>query len=316
MSDTSLDHESAVVVAVGPGEREVARLQDLVGSIVAHEPRARTMVMVDDHPTDRALQTCVPTAPGVRLIGLHHPRTDGARQFRRGKGICSVILTGLKWIQANTDARFVLKLDTDSLVIGPYHRRLREWFARDPRLGLIGAHATTPNGATRDWSVHTDSLRELSQAFIWRRPMASVRAQADPLKQRVQRLIRAARVHGYRDGEHCLGGGYAVSRQLLDEMEKRGHLADPGVWVNADLPEDVMVGLHARALGFELADCVAPGDVFGVRHVGLPFPPAELLRRRYAVIHAVKNDADLSEADIREFFQARRPTRVEAPSPV
>ena len=101
---------------------------------------------------------------------------------------------------------------------------------------------------------------------------------------------------------------WSLRTVVIAPMAAAGHLDDPMLWVGADLPEDVMVGLHVRAAGFGFADLTARNEVFGVRYVGLCFPPADLLERGYAVIHAVKNDPNMSEADIRSFFRDRRST--------
>jgi hypothetical protein len=97
-----------------------------------------------------------------------------------------------------------------------------------------------------------------------------------------------------------------VSRAFLDRAAAAGHLEQPNRWTAVDLPEDVVVALHARALGMTLGNHVGPGETFGVRYVGLPMPPEQLVANGYAVIHAVKNDPSISEDAIRAFFCDRR----------
>lgn len=293
----------AIVVAVGPNPREVERVRDLAASIAAHEPADAIMVLVDDHPEPRNLTADLPRS--LQTISLHHRRASRPH-FSRSVGICAVILHGLQWIQANTQAQFVLKLDTDSLVIGPYRQRVAERFDRNPGTGMIGAHKTAVDGTRRDWSVHAETLALLTKRFHWRHPRASMRTWNDPLKAHARRLHGAARRHGYQTAEHCMGGGYAIARRALDAMAGEGFLDDPGLWSQADLPEDVMLGLHVRALGFTLADATQAGEVFGVSYKGLAAPPAELLARGYGVIHALKNDPNHGEDEIRAFFHAHR----------
>jgi hypothetical protein len=118
----------AVIVPVGPRPLELERLVDLADSLAAYEPGPGWLVMVDDVAVPRGLDRLV----GPRLSGrsqlapvsLHHRRNDQVTGFRHGGGLCSSVLMALQWVQANTDARVTLKLDTDSLVIGHARERL------------------------------------------------------------------------------------------------------------------------------------------------------------------------------------------------
>ncbi len=265
--------------------------------------------MVDDSTSprhfDRAIAPTRPTS-NTRIVSLHHTRPAEVR-YRRGKGICSPVLMGLGWIEANTRSPFVLKLDTDSLVIGRFVDRLAARFAGDASLGVVGAYRHTPTGAERDVSDHAKNLDRFDrERFDLRRPISSWRDARREPGATVRRLLDRAKVHGYRMAEHCLGGGYAVSRGLLDRMRRSGDFANTSRWLDIDLPEDVTVGLHCRACGLTMDDEVSEGRVFGVAYRGLPFAPDELLRRGHAVIHAVKNDPAISESDVRAFYRARR----------
>ena len=302
----------AVAVNVGPGDREIERLIDLAASVTAWEPHGPAwFVMVDDGgPTPRDLDRRLTLPAGWKAISLHHPRRPGVGNYKFGKGICSPVLVSLAWIQKNTDARFVLKLDTDSLVIAPFAQRITHRFEDDRDLAMVGAYRTTPNGSSRDWTAHEHGLR----TQLHRSPIARLRAAMGQPTERCSRLAPLRAVvtrakngtHGYVHGEHCLGGGYALSRPFIDRLAHDGWLRDPLAWQAIDLAEDAMVGIHVRAVDMTFADSVAAGDIFGIRYKGLPFPPAELQAKGYSVIHAVKNDPHVDEATIRAFFAERR----------
>jgi hypothetical protein len=183
---------------------------------------------------------------------------------------------------------------------------------------MAGAYSLTPNLTLRDWTAHARTICQMVRPvpFDWREPLRSLTAA--PPDDRVARLILTALDRGYEPGEHCLGGGYALPRTLLDRMAAAGHLDEPMSWMNVDMAEDVMVGVHVRAAGMTLANHVLPGEVFGVRYQGLSAAPAMLLEQGYAVIHSVKNDPRVDEAGIRAFFQARRtkgPPPAKPPEP-
>jgi hypothetical protein len=201
-----------------------------------------------------------------------------------------------------------MKIDTDSLIINPFRERLAGLFEASPQLGLAGAYTRTPEDLTRTWEFHAATVtRMIKPPFDWRHPIRSlIGRRPDPAHPAVVEIIRTALRRGYDPGEHCLGGGYALPRALLDRMADAGYLTDPQAWMEVDMAEDVMVGMFARAVSMELANFVRPNEVFGIRYQGLPASPAKLVEHNYAVIHAVKNDANYDEATIRAFFKARR----------
>jgi hypothetical protein len=284
---------------------EVGRLADLADALGAYEAGPAWLVMVDDSPIARGLERHVRLPAGWTAVSLHHRRVPAPEPFRHGGGLCSSVLMGLEWVQANTGARFVLKLDTDSLVINPFCDALARLFEADPALGMAGAYTLSPNDTPRKFHFHGRTvLRLLERPFDWRKPLSGFRGAATT---DLGRVIAAALANGYRPGENCLGGGYALSRAMLDRMARSGHFDElMHRWMHVDMAEDVMVGLHARAVGMTLANFVRPGQVFGVRYQGLPGPVERLVERGYAVIHSVKNDPRADEASVRAFFKQRR----------
>lgn len=306
----STDKLVAIAIAVGPADLEVERLSDLADSIAHHDAGPIVLVLIDDAPRPRHLASRLSVPDRIRIVSLHHPRHGAKVTFTRGKGICSAILLALRYIQGETDAQFILKLDTDSLIISEFRNRLGRLFLENPGLGMVGAYTQTPNGSARDWSHHEPSIRELSGSFNWRQPIQSLQRNQDPARRHVAALLHAARAGGYRAGEHCMGGGYALSREFLDRCGRAGYLEEPSLWMSIDLPEDVMIGIHVRAVGMVFANHVNEGEVFGVRYLGLPDSPQNLLAKGYAVIHAVKNDERFDEASIRAFFKTERDRKV------
>lgn len=305
----------AVVLPVGPGDHEVSRTADLVDALRSHAGAPFALVVVDDGVEERPSLGNLSLPGGCVAVVLRHPRRlpgqVAPRTYTRSRGVSPAVLAGFGWVAAHTsNIRFAMKLDTDSLVIGPFYERLASFFDQRPEIGVAGAFDRTPAGTRRDFSPHATTLRRLYRAarsswwFPWPRENGASR--------RLGEHVVAAVRHGYRFGEHCLGGGYGVSPELLRRMASRGFFDDPSLWIPVDCPEDVMMGMYTRAVGLHSANYVRPGEVFGVRYRGLPAPPADLLARGYAVIHSVKNDPRMSEADIRAFFRRHRSERSEA----
>lgn len=302
----------AALVAVGPSPAEIDRVSDLVDSLAAYEPGPWYFVMVDDGRADRDLVRQIRFPLNASPVSVLHDRTEQKSGYTKAKGICSVILTGLNWIARHAeDARFTLKLDTDALVIAPLAQRIAAAMDANPDVGMLGAYSKTPNGTDRDISRNAAIIRNLHKPPIpWMRPRMAYRALRDRITggtlAEVRRHLTAARRNGYAYGEHCLGGAYAVSNELVRRTHDRGFLTDPSLWLNIDSPEDVMLGMYTKATGLRHMNCVDAGEVFGVRHEGLPFELPELVSRGYGVIHSIKNDKRYSEREVRDFFAARR----------
>jgi len=303
----------AALVTVGPKPQEIDRVADLVASIAAFEHGPSYFVMVDDAKADRKLTEQIKFPINMSPVSLWHDRSTQKAGYTKGKGICSVILTGLQWIARYAeDAQFVLKLDSDALVIAPFANKIFVKLSENPAIGMIGAYTLTPNGTPRDISRNAAIIKNLHKPAIpWLKPRKAYRAIRDratgggALKD-IRAALTTARKQGYAYGEHCLGGGYALSREFVRRMETQGHLKNPLQWLSVDSPEDVMIGMYTAAVGLKHANFVGDNEVFGVRHEGLPYEPAELVSRGYSVIHSIKNDKRISEREVRAYFAARR----------
>jgi len=299
----------ALILPVGPGLQEASRSADLLDALGAFAGVPFALVLIDDGVTERPLRAELVSPPGCTAVVLRHPRrvaTNGAGiRYIRSKGLCPAILAAYDWVARHApDIQFAMKLDTDSLVIAPFFDRLAAFFSRHPDVGMTGAFDRTPSGSERDFTPHARTIEWLhrqarpSRWLRWRDPEPGLRTLGEH--------VAAAVANGYQPGEHCLGGGYAVSATLLRRMQAAGYLANPTLWLPVDCPEDVMMGMYTRAVGLRSENFVEPGEVFGVRYEGLPALPAELVARGYAIIHSVKNDPRIGEAEVRAFFRHLR----------
>lgn len=260
----------AVVMPVAPGGAERERCRDTVASIRAWEPAVKWILLLDDEygrELDFGATTSVP-----------HPLRTGTVEDR----VAAATLAGFRWVRDHTDADTVMKIDPDALVIAPFAAKLERAFA-DPRVGTVGSYDKMPTGEPRKFRPN---------AFgVFR---AAVR---DP---RFARILLGAVRHGYRPGEHVLGAAMAVSRRMVDVLP----LDEPTRFSRTGLFDDSLLGVLTRHAGFRFAGAV--DDLFALSWRGLPMPPQDLVERGYSITHCVKNDPQLSEAEIRGFFQARR----------
>lgn len=297
-----------MLVAVGPSGSEVERLGDLLASFDRWVGEPAIAVAVNDGNAGRDLADRVGTPLQNTIVESPHLARPAAQNYMHSIGICGTVLTGLSHIATHhSEVELVLKVDTDSLVIAPFAERLRRYFSEHPSVGIVGSYTRTPNGGERDFTITGQSVERLLHVhFHRRRPWRTLRQWLEPRRRTLARHIRQAQTHGYRLGEHCQGGGYAISRPCIAALERAGLLDDPQRWIGIDCPEDTLTCMFVRSLGRSLGGQVDEGQVFGVRYRGLAYPPHVLVEKGYAVIHSVKNDDDHTEASIRHFFAERR----------
>jgi hypothetical protein len=281
----------AVVVPVGPGAPEEARAEDVVASVRRYEPDVPVLLVDDAGGALRPpLAALVRTAPGAAIVAPGHRR----RHATLG-GLGAVMLFALGWAWTQLDPDVVVKLDTDALVIAPFAAAIADAVRRRPGGGIFGAFDRTSNGEPRDFSPHHACIRRALSR--WHLSRAARRRRGH---------IRAALAAGYRSGEHCLGGAYAVSRALLARMATAGAFDDGPLWRGTRFAEDVVMGLYARALGLDLVNLNGEGEPFGVKWLGLADTPPRLVERGFAIIHSVKGDRRFAEAAVRAYFRRRR----------
>lgn len=268
-----------VIMAVGPGEREVARMHDTLGMLATHEnPDDAHLVLIDDAPAARGLD---PGWPRQRVI-----RTPLRRRRRRVDARSAMLAATMAGLVECRDqgVELALKLDTDAAIIAPFAAQL-DAAMDDRELGVVGSYDRTTSGATRDWSAWDGELARCGRAWHMRR---CPRGRRVPwYKSRAdRRTVGRLRAEGARlapGNAHCLGGAYAVSRRYLERAELSWR-----PWVGIGLSEDLVVGILCGAAGLRMRSLVGPGEPFALAWQGLPGTPAEIAAGGHSIVHSVK----------------------------
>jgi hypothetical protein len=292
-----------VLVPLGPGPRELERLDDLMSSCLAYRDRPLNFVVVNDGNDASAI---------ARLGARHDATTDVRLNPRQGRGngwmggLAMGQLDALLWLARNRPCCGVLKVDTDALVINLYADQIADVFARDPAIGILGnfdsddGHPNPPGHAVTTmlywrskWVSHDRERRRFIFAFWgWRR--------------RIRHLIARARGNGYALGDWCQGGSYALSPAFLARLAADPAFARPRDFLRIDFCEDVLMALIAYALDLRIQFTTGPARLFASHWIGLIAPPESLALAGHGIIHSVKDHAGRSEAETRSFFRARR----------
>lgn len=298
----------AILLAVGPGDVELNRLADLGASLSFYAPEVDRLLIVDDANRPDALVNSL--APSLQIITQIIPNPRFRDELGWREGLTIGIWAGLANLAKEGYWDFVLKLDTDSLIIGPPINSIASFISSHMHAGLIGTTHQTPAGLDTKWSVFAPWVRLLKSRFcFYRDPVTQRRKFRWGLGNRAHRqrkLLKAALAQSYQPGEHCQGGGYALTGHALDALAQANLLRDPFLWSKVPITEDVALALCVCALGFKLQAANKFGDPIGVQYTGLAFPPNEMIDRGYTVIHSLKNDLHHSEKELRTYFAKLR----------
>jgi hypothetical protein len=278
----------AVLIPVGPDPRDLGRLQNLLGELARHEPEERArVIVVDDAPARRDLEVAW---PDHRII-----RTAAWSGSNPPDPLTAHVTGTLAGLEAAGDVEFVLKLDTDAAVIGPFAQQLRSAF-EDPRLGVVGSYDQTSHGGVRDFSVWRGTLRRASWP-VYRDPRGRPRYRPAAARRSVRRAVRLA-AQKAPPGAHCLGGAYAVSRSYLERCP-----LDVQPWLGTRLGEDVIVGLLCLQAGLSMRSMTGREEPFALAWRGLPASPARLRAEGYSIVHSVKRATEWEEQQLRAELQ-------------
>lgn len=305
----------AAIIPLGPSDYEIERTQDLLDSLFYYEPDVALIVFIDDAAADRHLAGRFRVPPGARLVSVWNDRRG--RGIGPTSGLAAGMLLALRRLHDERDGAFsfVVKLDTDALVIAPFAERLGARLAARPLAGMAGLFETNCDGTTRDFLKFGKMARKLAApAAVWRSPVSRWSFFTLHLwgaRAAVRRQICGALARGYRAGEFILGGAYAVTGEAVRRMAEAGFFAEPRIWLGTHFSEDAVLSMQVRAVGLELLGMAE--DIFGEQQIGLPDTPERLLARGYGIIHSVKGDERFSEKEIRRFFRERRESAGTAP---
>jgi hypothetical protein len=294
---TQEDRGYALVVPLGPAASEHRRFHDLVDSLITYERGPRLCVTVDSAPRPRNIAPRNGLAGSCRFHTLRAPY--------RGQGepllgqLSAGILLALRTVDQAGSFEFVLRMDTDALVIGPFRDAVLALLAAHPDAGMLGTLGCTCRREAWYYGCENTATSDVVSAL-------DASQAADRGVERIRSHLRLAIENGYTGKEYCQGGVCVLSSSMISRLSAMGSLDHPEDWLPLAVPEDVMLGMYARTVALRSIDASLPGQPFANHWGGLPYTPAELVKRGSCLIHSVKGDPRYSEAEIRSYFRALR----------
>jgi hypothetical protein len=306
-----------VYIPVGPSDRDVRRVADLIDSILTYEPAVHEILLIDHGAAPRTFLNVIHKYPSTQINVLKFcVQTDHGSWLGAG---CVANLVAIKHLMLHSDLDFILKLDTDALVIAPFCDMLVDRFTGERDAGIAGTRGNSCNRSARSYEYDVVSKRRFDNAVE-----VAKRVRHDPREldnihivswnlfstehrddfMSVCDDISEAMFKGF-GGEHCQGGAYAISRKFVTLAHARGLFDHPMKWLYVPINEDRMMGMYCRLLGLSLDDYSERNQVFGVQNRDLAYAPEVLIGNGYCIIHSLRAE-DGSEARRRQYFGSRR----------
>jgi len=315
----AIDTSAVIIIPCGPGSK--AAVLDTAESIEHYYPEPHEIVFVDDCTKDGTYEA---------LTSSKRPHWNILRN-ERPNGFLRLVHTlcfGLRYIGMNFRCKCVLKLDTDSLMIGSgVISDALQYMESNPQVGMFGVYKVDYN-RPRTFAAHK---KQMDNALVWWRRMIGLRPSWVD-------MLQVAESKGYRRGENISGGGYFITRQCLDAIAELGYLKVPYSWYNsviqftfdtierirrralpnswhARLAEDVYFSMATVAASYKLGHFAAPNGPLCVEWRGLPYPAKELWKMGYKIVHSVDKGPNTSATEnggvtAREFFRLARQGRL------
>ena len=283
------DLRIAILIPAGPRDD----ILDTLASVVRYADPRRVILVIDD------TQTLRHSGPEIRNLSsditVIAAPTDAPGTYG---GLWLKLAAGYRWILERYEPRMVLRLDADALLIGEgIEEAAEEAFARASDVGLLGSFQYGPDGGRRDFTPAARCLRS----------EAGLRGWTHPKRRRwTRRYLSYARMNGYIDGEHVLGGAYIHSYSAIKAIYDRGWFTHLPWLANSKVGEDHRMSLLTMAAGYRIGDFGAPSDPLALCWQGLPAHPRDLLSSKKLVVHSVRYWDDLTEAYIRNIFANER----------
>ena len=282
-----------VLIPIGPS-CENSFISDTIQSVIFYLKLDYEIVLVDDSGCSKG------SLLKEKFKDITVLETKGSTGHFAG--LYFTLSYGLKYVYENFLFDFVLRMDTDALLIGCGLDQVAvDFFKENPDRGIIGSYMVDCNGDPRGiYWTGVQLQKEMKIKFLIKDTFKKFKGWSF-----LRTVYRKSKKNGYIDGEHCMGGAYLMSWKCVKELNDKLLLDRREIYFT-QLQEDQIFGLLIYSIGFSHAD-FATGDLpMGLRWRGLPCSPQELVKRNKKITHSTRFFENMGEEEIRKYFRERR----------
>lgn len=282
-----------VVIPVGPlGNRYTLDYTlDTIRSVYHYAASDCKIIIQDNSEGDNAGAQLNEVFP--ELIVIRTPQNYGL-----SGGLYKAESLAYLFAHAMFDYEVLMRMDTDALMTGyGLADDAAAIFRAQPNIAQLGTYMVGTNGEISEFSWPSGQL----EREIGKRGWLEDRERCEFLRG----LVDRARANGYQLGEHIIGGVALMNPVFIERLVHGGLLLREELRRSV-LQEDHLFSLLVKAVGMDMGEFGGPDDPLANRWQGLPASPEHLAATGKKVIHSVRFWQDMTEAEIRAFFRARR----------
>lgn len=277
------------LMPVGPmGQRyTIEQACDSVESIVHYTTTDRKIIILDNSMGDNVGARIRERIPEVLVY--RSPRNYGLYG-----GLYRAESLAMITANACFDFDVMIRMDADALITDyDLENAAVDIFAHNPDVGLLGDFPHTEEGYEFSRGRVKSYLRGLYTLLDY------------DGHQIVSQLVKQAEPHGYKNGDHVIGGALILNPVLIERLIERRLLAQDNI-AGLRLQTDHIFCLLCKSVGMSILDFGSGALPMSVAWRSLYDSPQNLAAQGKKIIHSVNWWGDMKENDIRGFFRTRR----------
>lgn len=295
-----------ILIPLFVSDRTLARANDLLDSLGTYEDSKNFEVLfVLDGKAQAQFPTTFGRKQGITVHVTSNPRDPRSNGWSGGL-ICGLI-HGMKIALTLGPWDFLLRMDDDAMVLGPFITRAAEFFAESTSIGEVGFYEFGAPPKPGDYTFFAGAFYRRSKIVRRHEDVGGWWISLFGWKRLVRLMINDALRHDYACGEFCQGGAYFISRASVAAMCGSRFFQNPKVFGGCSFTEDFFFAIANRAAGFRIRYVRDEERFLNMKWKGLHKPAEQLVAEGYALIHSVKNDeAPEQEAAVRDLLRRHR----------
>lgn len=295
-----------ILIPLFVSHRTLARATDLLDALSTYEsPQNFEVLFVLDGKDQQQFPADFGRKQGLRIHVTSNPRNPRSNGWSGGL-ICGLI-HGMKTALTLGSWDFLLRMDDDAMVLGPFITRAAGFFAENASIGQVGFYEFGTPPKPGEYHFFAGPFYRRSKIIRRHEDVGGWWIALFGWRRLVRLMINDALRHNYACGEFCQGGAFFLSRTSVTALCASRYFQKEKKFCGCTFTEDFFFAIANRAAGFGIRYVKDEEHFLSLKWKGLYKPAEQFLAEGYSLIHSVKNDdAPEKEEQMRELFRKHR----------